>query len=287
MRLNFERKLWNLMIDIEFDKTAEKHKNLIKKSKNLRKFKICKIYVRNKQRKKLLNIKEKNFYWYSIKLFNLIHSDICEMSENYGRFWYFIIFTDNYICTIFIKCFQIKNEAFQTFKNFYMFIWTQFDVIIQRIRSDNEDKYVSKRFQDEMIKKEMKWKLIIVYNSHENDIAEHINQILVNKIICILTDSNFSQTFWSELIDTTTYLKNQFLTKHFKSKTSHEILHDVKSNLSHFKIISCSYWTLILKKKHDKLNFKFKKCWLLEYEIFMQFILYDVKNKHVIWSCDM
>ena len=194
---------------------------------------------------------------------------------------------NDYTCTIFVKCLQIKNEAFQTFKNFYMFIQIQFDVIIQRIRSDNEDEYVSKRFQDEIIKKEMKWELTIVYNSHENDVVKCINQILVNKMICILTDSDFSQSLWSELIDTAVYLKNQSSTKHLKKKTLHETFHDMKSNLSHLKIISCSCWTLIFKKKCDKLNFKFKEYWLLEYEIFTQFILYNMKDKHVIWSHDV
>ena len=144
------------MIDIEFDKTAERHKNLIKKSKNLRKSKICKICVKSKQRKRSLNTRERNLYQHSTKFFDLIHSDICEMSEDYDDSQYFIIFTDNYTQTTFVKHLQIKNEVFQTFKNFYVFIQTQFDVTIQRIRSDNEDEYVSKRFQDKMIKKKMK-----------------------------------------------------------------------------------------------------------------------------------
>ena len=70
--------------------------------------------------------------------------------------------------------------------------------------------------------------------------------------------------------------------KYLKDKTSHETLHDIKSNLSHLKIIGCLCWALIFKKKCDKLNFKFKECWLLEYEAFTQFILYDVKDKCVI-----
>src|SRR5437667_10291032 len=100
------------MINIEFDKTVKRHKSLIKKSKNLRKSKICKICIRDKQRKRLLNTRERNFYQHSIKLFNLIYSDVCEMSEDYDEFQYFIIFMNDYTCTIFVKCLQIKNEAF-------------------------------------------------------------------------------------------------------------------------------------------------------------------------------
>ena len=109
----------------------------------MRKSKICKICVRDKQRKRLLNTRKRNLYQHSIKFFDLIHSDICKMFENYNRFQYFIIFMNDYTCTIFVKCLQIKNEIFQAFKNFYVFIWTQFDVTIWRIRSDNEDEYVT------------------------------------------------------------------------------------------------------------------------------------------------
>ena len=92
------------MIDIEFDKTVKRHKNLIKKSKNQasRKSKICKICIRDKQRKRLLNTRERNFYQHLIKSFDLIYSDICEMSEDYDESQYFIIFMNNYTCTIFV-----------------------------------------------------------------------------------------------------------------------------------------------------------------------------------------
>ena len=120
------------MIDLEFDKTAERHKNLIERSKNQaqRKTKICKICIRDKQRKRSLNIKERNLYQHSIKSFDLIYSDICKMLKDYDNFQYFIIFMNDYTHTIFVKCLQIKNEAFQAFKNFYAFIQTQFDVTI-------------------------------------------------------------------------------------------------------------------------------------------------------------
>jgi len=149
------RKLRDLAIDIEFDKTAKRHKNLVKRPKNLRKSKVCKACVRDKQRKRPLNTR-RNPYRHSTKPFDLVHSDICEMPEDYDGSRYFITFTDDYTRTTFVKHLQTKNEAFQAFKDFYAFIQTQFDVTIQRIRSDNGGEYASKRFQDEMTKKGMK-----------------------------------------------------------------------------------------------------------------------------------
>ena len=129
----------------------------------------------------------------------------------------------------------------------------------------------------------IKWELTIAYNSHENDVAECKNWSLLNIIISILADFDLSQNLWSELIDTAAYLKNQSSIKHLKDKISHKMLHDKKSNFAHLRIISCSCWAQISDKKQEKLNFKSKECWLLDYKISMQFILYDVKDKHVIF----
>ena len=66
--------------------------------------------------------------------------------EGYDESWYFIIFIDDYTCIIFIKWLRIKDEAFQAFKNFCMFIKTQFNVTMQRIWSNNEDEYADSQF---------------------------------------------------------------------------------------------------------------------------------------------
>jgi len=77
------RKLRDLMIGIEFDKTAKRHKNLVERPKNPRKSKVCKACIRDKQRKRPLNTRRKNPYRHSTKPFDLVHSDICKMPEGY------------------------------------------------------------------------------------------------------------------------------------------------------------------------------------------------------------
>ena len=110
--------------------------------------------------------------------------------EGYNGSQYFITFTDDYTRIIFVKRLRIKNEVFQAFKDFCAFIKTQFDVTMWRIRSDNKDKYADNQFQKEMTDKEIKWKLTVAYNSHENSVAECLNQILLNKMICMLANSD-------------------------------------------------------------------------------------------------
>ncbi len=92
MGLGSIRKLQDLAVGIEFDKTAKRHKNLVKrpkslvkKPKNLRKSRICKICIKDKQRKKLLNIRGRDPYQHSTKSFDLVYSDVCEIPEEYDR----------------------------------------------------------------------------------------------------------------------------------------------------------------------------------------------------------
>ena len=62
----------------------------------------------------------------------------------------------------------------------------------------------------------MMWKLIIAYNSHENEIFEHVNWTLLDKIHSMLTDSDLSQNVWSELLKTAIYLKMRISIKYLK-----------------------------------------------------------------------
>src|SRR5436190_732980 len=280
------RKLQELAIGIEFDNPAERHKNLVERPKNqpVQRPKICPAYVRDKQQKRPLNIRRRDPYRHSKKPFDLVHSDVCEMpEEGYDGSRYFITFTDDYTRITFVKRLRIKDEAFQAFKDFCAFIKTQFGVTVRRIRSDNGDEYADSRFQKKMTDKGIKWEPTVAYNPHENGVAEHLNQILLNKMICMLADSDLPRSLWPELIDTAAYLWNQSPTKHL-DKTPHEALHDVKPNLSHFKIIGCPCWAQIPSEKRDKLDFKSKECRLLGYEASTQFILWDVEDQRVIFS---
>ena len=166
LRLNFLQKLQNLAVSMKFDKKFKKTKDnhILSARKtwislariSLSRSLICQSCVRSKQAKRLLvAVRKRNLYKYFRKFFDLIYSNLYEMFEDYDSSKYFMIFINDFICTIFVKHLWIKNQVFQEFNNFCVFIWIQFDVIIQKIRLDNENKYVSKKFQDEMIKK--KW----------------------------------------------------------------------------------------------------------------------------------
>ena len=94
------------------------------------------------------------------------------LKEKYNKFQYFIIFINDYICIIFVKRLCIKNKAFQAFKDFLVYIHIQFGIIVQKICSDNGGEYMNNNFQKEMIDKNIKWKLTVIYNLYENGIAE-------------------------------------------------------------------------------------------------------------------
>ena len=88
-----------------------------------------------------------------------------------------------------------------------------------------------------MTKEDMLWELTVGYNSHENGVAERVNQILMNKIRSILADSDLPQILWPELLDTAVYLKLRISTKHLKRIISFKQLFNQKPDLSHLRVI--------------------------------------------------
>ena len=130
------------------------------------------------------------------------------------------------------------------------------------------------------------WESTITYNFFKNEVSEYQNQMLINYIHTIFTNSDFSISFWSEFLKTAAYFWNQFSTKHYE-KTFYEALFDKKSDFNNLKIIDCQAWVLIFKKKHSKFDLRFSNCRLLEYAASMQYILYEMNSDQIIFSCDI
>ncbi len=137
----------------------------------------------------------------------------------------------------------------------------------------------------------MKQEPTIVYNSHENSVAECQNQILVNYIHTFMANSDLPIDLWPELLDTAAYLQNYSPTKplrkhmwqkhlrqkhpkRYENKTLFEALYHEKPDLSHLKTISCQVWALIPIKKYSKFDLRSSNYRMLGYAASTQYILY-------------
>ena len=99
----------------------------------------------------------------------------------------------------------------------------------------------------------------------------------------MLANSDFSSEVWLELLDMTVYLRLWISNKHLKEKTFYETLTNKKSDFSNLQTVKCLTWALISDEKWSKLNFKVSKCRLLDYAVFIQYILYEIYSDQIIY----
>jgi hypothetical protein len=98
----------------------------------------------------------------------------------------------------------------------------------------------------------------------------------------MLNEKKISKEMWDEIIKTTTYLFNR--SSYYQHKISYEMIKDKKSDLSHLRIIDSTTWVHILKKKIKKLDDRFWKSILVNYESENQYRIYDsrIDKIHIV-----
>ena len=85
--------------------------------------------------------------------FELVHSDVwspCPVMSPTG-FNYFVTFVDDFSRVTWLYLMKSRSELFSHFSVFCSEIQTQFQILVQTLRSDNAKEYLSKYFQSFML----------------------------------------------------------------------------------------------------------------------------------------
>ena len=124
-----------------------------------------------------------------------IHTDLIEkekITKTSRDKRYAIIFINDFIDYIWIYLIRKKNEYKQLFKKF-IFMLKAKNIDIESIRCDNVDENINDEIDVLLKKHDIKWKFIVLYNSHQNEMIERVFRIIFNKIRVCLYDVKFSK----------------------------------------------------------------------------------------------
>jgi hypothetical protein len=216
------------------------------------------------------------------KFLEIVHSDLRNsLSRTRSEHVYYIIFRDDWSNVIWIYLLRIKNQAFETFKNFQINIERSVDeckIII--FRRNNANEYIDQKFQNYLIEQKINWDSRVSYVPEQNDETERLNRTLMYKIRLMLNDRKILKSMWEKIIKTIAYLSNR--SSHYQhDKTSYEMIKNKKSDLSHLRIIESTTWIHILKKKIKKLDDRFWKSILVSYESENQYRICDLRTNKI------
>ena len=125
---------------------------------------------------------------------------------------------------------------------------------VKRIRSDNEQKYVSEEFKAFCKSRGILKDDTIPYTPQQNGVAERMNRTIMETVRSMIHSAGLPLSFWAEAVNTAVYLRNRSPTSSLKDSTPYEYWHNEKPDVSHLKVFGCNVFVHVPDPKRKKLN---------------------------------
>ena len=182
-----------------------------------------------------------------------------------GGCFYFIFFIDNYFQKAWIYILKQKFDIFETFKKFKALIENEKGLKIKYLRSDNEEEYCFKEFDEFFGELEIQRQLTILETSQQNSMAKRFNRTLMKRVHSMMSTAKLDKRFWIEGAFIACYLINRVSTKFFGLKILEELWSGKPVNYFHLRVFGCDTYMWILKEKRIKLDRNSRRCIFLDY----------------------
>ena len=125
------------------------------------------------------------------------------------RSQYFVTFIDDATRKVWVYTIKSKDETFACFQRLLSSVENQSGKKVKALRSDNGGEYISKQFADFWAEKGIKREFIAPYTPAQNGVAERMNCTIQERLISMLSQSHFPQSFWVESLMIVVYLINR------------------------------------------------------------------------------
>ena len=170
-----------------------------------------------------------------------VHSDLWGPSQvsSHGGARYFITFIDDYSRRVWFYVLKHKSEAFEKFKEWTALMETQTEKRLKRLRTDNGLEFCSSDFENFCKSKGIARHRTVRHTPQQNGLIERMNRTLIEKVRCMLFNTNMSKHFWAETVNTAAYLINRSPSSALGFKTPQEAWLGKPPNLSNLKVFGC------------------------------------------------
>jgi transposase InsO family protein len=167
-----------------------------------------------------------------------IHSDLCGPmhvpSANGNK--YIMSFIDDYTRMCWVYLLKDKSQAFETFKNFHVWIQNEAQSHIGSLHTDNGREYTSNEFESYLHQHGIKHQTTVPYNPQQNGVAERMNKTLLNMVRSMMFFKNVKLMFWDDAILCAVYVKNKCPYHAIKNKTPYEMWYGHIPSVRHLRV---------------------------------------------------
>jgi transposase InsO family protein len=171
-----------------------------------------------------------------------IHMDCWGPSrvESIGGHRYFVSMIDDYSRKTWVIMMKNKSEAFNKFKQWKALVENQTGKKIKRLRTDNGLEFCSSEFDEFCKDAGIARQHTIRHTPQQNGVAERMNQTLLERARCMLSNSGLSKRFWAEAVNTACYLINRGPHTGIECKTPYEVWSNKPADYSLLRVFGCT-----------------------------------------------
>ncbi|CAM8964428.1 unnamed protein product [Rhodiola kirilowii] len=155
---------------------------------------------------------------------------------------YFVSFIDDYSRMTWVFMMRHKSEAFNKFKQWKTLVENQIGKKIKRLRTDNGLEFCSSEFNEFCKNEGIARHHIVRDTSQQNGMAECMNQTLLERARCMLSNVGLPKRFWAEAVSTACYLINHGPHTGIGGKTPYEVWSGKPANYSLLRVFGCTVY---------------------------------------------
>ncbi|GJV03970.1 zinc finger, CCHC-type containing protein [Tanacetum coccineum] len=197
----------------------------------------------------------------SLEPLNLIFGDLCgpiSPATESGKKYMFLL-VDDYTRYMWVYFLKLKDEAFETFKEFKLKVENEVGKKLRSFRTDRGGEFTSREFTRYCNENGILRQLTAPYSPQQNGIVERRNRSVMSTTRSMLKAMHMPQIFWAEAIRHGVYVLNRVPTKALKDSTPYEALKGRKPNLKHLRIFGCKAYAKVTKPHLKKLDDRSKE----------------------------
>nr|GEW18890.1 ribonuclease H-like domain-containing protein [Tanacetum cinerariifolium] len=147
----------------------------------------------------------------SFRIGDLIHLDVCGPYKATSRdgYKYFLTIVDDFSRAVLVYLLKTKAEVFENIENFIKMVFTQFEIKVKVIKSDNGIEFVNNKMSGLLTSLGIIHQTSRSYTPQQNGIVERKHRHLLNVSRSLMFQGRIPLSMWPECVLTTAYLINR------------------------------------------------------------------------------
>jgi hypothetical protein len=147
---------------------------------------------------------------------------------------------------------QDKSKTQGTLKRFLRRTQNEFELKVNKIRSDNGLEFKNLQVEDYLEEEGIKHEFFSPYTPQQNGFVERKNRMLFDMVRTMLREFKMLEQFWSEAVNLAFHAISRLYLHRLLKKMAYELLTGNKPNVTYFREFGRKCYILVKKGSHSK-----------------------------------